>query len=266
MKAQYDRKEHAQGIVRYFEARIKNGDMYENGWAGLVAAQWFLYLANQEHPKLAEVDALLIHLENNKELGGSGWEDIRLGVSGLRHELENKVPKDATCSIPPPHSQPKHRSSNMNKFQLIKTQTDLDELVGTIDWEEAFIREMYVVSPSYIQEGVGWIAPGALPVIKMLIILPEPATGIELVFEETSHIEAYFEQEVRLSGRVNPANANVEIYLCDVSGQSKRVDIAARAMHYRLLNDDARGSQQRYGWQDVFNPDGSRANYKHWEK
>ena len=34
----------------------------------------------------------------------------------------------------------------------IETQKELDQLIGSIDWHEAFIREFYSVSPSYVVE------------------------------------------------------------------------------------------------------------------
>ena len=36
------------------------------------------------------------------------------------------------------------------KYEPINTQNQLDELLVKFDWPHAFIREMYTISPSYI--------------------------------------------------------------------------------------------------------------------
>lgn len=84
-------KEHAAAIVRKLEYWIKVGDGPSDILqANLAAAQWYLRLAEKEEVTVHEIDALLTHLHERGEGAGSGsaWEDIRLGVEGMKRKLQ----------------------------------------------------------------------------------------------------------------------------------------------------------------------------------
>lgn len=145
------------------------------------------------------------------------------------------------------------------KFTSIETQEDLNLLINKLDWEDAFIREMYLVSPSYISKGGGFHGVYADPDIKMVIVCPEgEERGVEFRLEDVSRFKLLGGQSpLSMSGNVIFHNSNVQLYLYEAIGAEP--DIIARKLHYRFLGKLAEGFDLHYGWEDFFNPsDGKR--------
>ena len=74
----------------------------------------------------------------------------------------------------------------------IDSQKDLDNLLLFPNWEDSFVREWYLLSPSYIHlNKQAIVSPDAAPIMRVLICTPEiKCPGIELFFEEVE--EVYF--------------------------------------------------------------------------
>jgi hypothetical protein len=84
------------------------------------------------------------------------------------------------------------------KWQPLSSRSAIDEFLRRVDWAHAFIREAYLLSPSYIRtEDMGTVAPDALPTIVILITIPDECTpGVEIVFEKVKEVCLWFEGEL----------------------------------------------------------------------
>jgi hypothetical protein len=77
-----DRLEHAQGLVRYYEARIRMNDGFPE-WreVGLQTAKRYLRLARASQIQRRELEHFLAYLlENSTNHGGSAWMDMIISV------------------------------------------------------------------------------------------------------------------------------------------------------------------------------------------
>jgi len=65
----------------------------------------------------------------------------------------------------------------------IKSQTQFDEISSHITWEDAFVKEIYCVSPSYIHDNGAIIASNSAPAVLLNICTPyDEHLGIEFFF------------------------------------------------------------------------------------
>lgn len=140
---------------------------------------------------------------------------------------------------------------------LIENQNQLISLCQTIDWDDAFIREAYIISPSYkTEDGLSLIAFGSTPDIRMLVITPHDknSAGIEFILQGVSEIRFDFQIPFHLSGKVNSYNTNIEM----VFDESQTRNIRAEKAFYVLHNMDINGWKQRYGLENPFSERGNR--------
>lgn len=128
----------------------------------------------------------------------------------------------------------------------IETQEELDQLILSIDWEEAFVRETYVVSSSYIiKSDNSVVAPHSKPDLWLLILTPENigSKGIELNFRGVGKLGFYFARPIKLVGNVSKYNTSI-----DIGFHGKLGDVLADECSYRLLDkDDKLGGNHLYG-------------------
>jgi hypothetical protein len=130
----------------------------------------------------------------------------------------------------------------------ITSQIEADELISRIDWEDAFVREAYLVSPSYIDptDG-GTVAADSLPSCKILIHFPGDNHGaLEFLMIGVEAIGIWFD------GPLKPAIAvgsdGVEFAL----STSAATKIKAKELRYLLQGKETWGHDVHYGKEGMF--------------
>jgi hypothetical protein len=134
----------------------------------------------------------------------------------------------------------------------INSQNDLDRLLAEPYWEDAFLREFYLLSPSYIDPiDSNWIAPDAAPMMLMLICFVENiCPGIELLFKDVEDI--YFSCRTDLNPK---ARFNEEIISFYFFGEHFP-DIRCKEMYYQFLSQECWNWKVRYGKKNYFDVSG----------
>src|SRR5262245_56430802 len=80
----------------------------------------------------------------------------------------------------------------------IENERQAEELIRRVDWPHAFIREMYLVSPSFVIAATrATAAPDALPTLCVLVVAAdESLPGCELMFVEVEQLALWFQGEL----------------------------------------------------------------------
>ncbi|GAA6140090.1 hypothetical protein NBRC116583_38370 [Arenicella sp. 4NH20-0111] len=120
-----------------------------------------------------------------------------------------------------------------------------------VDWPHSFIREISVVSPSYILPDSRMVAPDCLPSVRVFISSQsEIVAGLELLFVEVDEFAAWFTGD--LSPNVNMFNEVVKWKF----NESANASVTSKFLYFRFLGSDSWGKNLRYGWEDVFSDGG----------
>lgn len=91
-------------------------------------------------------------------------------------------------------------------MRQIETQGDLNELLASFSWEDAFIREAHVLSPSYVRDritAVSVVAPDSAPGLRVLVCAPDRRTpALELLFDGVEDVVLPFRVDLEPRGVV----------------------------------------------------------------
>ena len=135
----------------------------------------------------------------------------------------------------------------MKWLQLENEETFRAKLLRAMNWEDSFIREISVVSPSYILPDISVVAPNCLPSVRVFISSQSAEIpGIELLFVEVEELSVHFTDD--LTPNVSVINGKIIWKFCD----SLEAPIMSKSLYYRFLRDDTWGKGLRYGWEEVF--------------
>jgi hypothetical protein len=133
-------------------------------------------------------------------------------------------------------------------WKKITSQQCLERLMACVDWSHSFVREVYLISPSYIvRDGNsrGWTAQAdALPSVRLLITSPsESCPAVELLFTEVDEFGIWFG-----AGELSPSAKWTEAGIAWSFHTQLGSTIRAGSLCYRLLDESAWGNDLRYGW------------------
>lgn len=136
-------------------------------------------------------------------------------------------------------------------MKKISSQNEINDLIKNINWEEAFLREWYLISPSYCLDDQSIVASNAVPSMKILICTPElVCPGIELTFEDVENV--FFASQIDL----NP----LAVFQKDCISFSFNGDrypyIIAKSLYYKFLTTDCWGWKTRYGMENLYDESG----------
>ncbi|HRD56200.1 MAG TPA: hypothetical protein PLC42_07380 [Parachlamydiaceae bacterium] len=134
----------------------------------------------------------------------------------------------------------------------ISSQQEADKLLSLPDWEDAFLRECYLLSPSYIDPNIETtIAPDGVPVMYMLICtLDFNYPAIELFFEEIEDVSFSCRTEI------NPVINFRQDYISFSFYEKKYADLRCKSLYYNILDQDVLGYKTRYGKKNIFDESG----------
>lgn len=136
-------------------------------------------------------------------------------------------------------------------MKKISSQEDLEELLSLEIWQDAFIREMYMLSPSYSTNG-NIIAYGAVPIL--LIFIQSPNSSMELIFHEVEACSFFFRSDLIPGGRFYAS------YISFSFSEESEEDINAKYLFYKILDENSHGKILKYGIKDYFDESGFRIN------
>lgn len=136
-------------------------------------------------------------------------------------------------------------------MKKITSQNDLDEMLSIPYWEDSIIKEMIVVSPSYITETRGTVAPNSAPALKILIFTPEYSCPcLELLFVELVDMYCFFRGDLNPIGKFE--KNGIFLYL---NGEAF-IPIQAEELYYTIHTPDYWGWKNHYSNQTIFDKAG----------
>jgi hypothetical protein len=122
-------------------------------------------------------------------------------------------------------------------MRKVNSQDDIDIIVSTPDWDDAFIRESYILSPTNVADQ-GIVAYEVPPTIKMLICTPNSrCPGIELIFVDVEHIYLSFRSDLETNGKYK--NGYIDFSFT----KSNPTEIRCREMYYNFLDQSCWGKK-----------------------
>ncbi len=134
----------------------------------------------------------------------------------------------------------------------INSQKELDAFLAIPNWEEAFIREWYLLSPSYVcPYNQAVIAPDAAPIMRILVCTSEiSCPGIELFFVDIEEIYLSCRNDLNPIGSFRSDCISFSFHDIDAP------DIVSKFLYYRLLDNDCWNWKIQYGKENVFDKKG----------
>lgn len=116
----------------------------------------------------------------------------------------------------------------------IVTQHELDSLLSTIDWEDAFIKEVHLSSPTYVLDR-GIVAHDAYPNANIVICAPN-MKGLEFLFTEIENLKLVFAADLSPRGRLFKTFWNSRSYW-EFSFHDGDTVMRVKQLAYRFLED-----------------------------
>ncbi|KID56182.1 hypothetical protein JF50_18055 [Pseudoalteromonas luteoviolacea] len=135
---------------------------------------------------------------------------------------------------------------NNSNYVELSASSEVDALIISINWEDAFIKESHLYSASYILPS-GIVAADSKPTLKLAICLPEnDAKVIELRFDEVEEICIFTLMDIfpKILFRHN----EIELKLCEKSGHC----IRSKKLYYRFLEDYLSSDCSIYTEEDLY--------------
>ncbi len=138
----------------------------------------------------------------------------------------------------------------MNKYSCLESQGNLDNLLSEIDWEDSFIKEGHLASPSYLDlEKKGIIAAESTILARVLVCTPySQYEGVEFLFEGSE--DFYLPCNVDLEPSGVWSNSCIEFRFSGTKGPY----IKARNVYYQMV--ECRGWSTKYAKENIFDEGG----------
>ncbi len=138
------------------------------------------------------------------------------------------------------------------KWKKLSNDGDLKKKVLLeVDWDHSFIREISVVSPSYILPDARVVAPDCFPSVRVFISSQSTdISGLELLFVEVEELSVWF------AGDLNPDVSISDKIVEWKFGDSMNRPIISKSLYCRFLDNGTWGKELRYAWEDVFDSGG----------
>ncbi|MGX5203172.1 hypothetical protein [Aliikangiella sp. IMCC44632] len=134
---------------------------------------------------------------------------------------------------------------NSNYVEL-SSNTEVDALIQSINWEDAFIKESHFYSPSYISHS-GLVAADSKLSLRLAICLPDnDAKVIELKFEEVEEICIFAQMDIL--PKVYFRHNEVEFKLFEQSGHC----IRSRKLYFQFLENYLSGDCAIYSEENLY--------------
>src|SRR5690606_2348265 len=134
----------------------------------------------------------------------------------------------------------------------------LNELCQLPHWEDAFIKEWYAFSPSFVTSKKEVVEASANPTMLIHIFSPEVEDqSLEMVFQSVEYISVFFNTDFEPHGRFQ----HDRIFF---SFSGVEDDIQAKFLYYRILEQNEWGQKFRYGSKDFLEKNGPKI-FEEWD-
>ncbi len=105
----------------------------------------------------------------------------------------------------------------------ITTQIELDNILSSIYWGDAFIKEAHLFSPSYIVDGGGIVAYDFYPNASILVCTSETkCQGIEFILTEIDNFNLAFGADLSPRGLFFKTYVEFSFHECDKVMRAKQ--------------------------------------------
>jgi hypothetical protein len=131
----------------------------------------------------------------------------------------------------------------------ITTQSELDKLLSSIDWADAFVKEVHLFSPTYVRDH-GIVAHDAYPSANIIICAPE-MNELEFLFTEIENLNLAFAADLSPRGRLFKTFWNSKSYWEFSFHGDKRV-MRVQQLAYRFLEGTSCTKQPWHRDEDEF--------------
>lgn len=134
----------------------------------------------------------------------------------------------------------------------ITSQQDLDAFLAIPNWDEAFVREWYLLSPTYIHpEDQAIVALDSPPTMRVLICIPDfTCPGVELFFEEVEEIYLSCRSDLRPAATFRNNSISFSFY------GNNAPETQSKSLYYQILEKDCWDWKVRYGIENIFDQSG----------
>ena len=138
------------------------------------------------------------------------------------------------------------------EFEQVSSQEALDRLIEAVNWEHAFFREIYLLSPSFVYPdgGCTYSADAKPNIAALLVTFDSNYPALEFRFTEVSCCQLSFVCDAKPEKLVRPAlGDDLELHF-GLGGL-----IRVRSIKYRVIpRESAYGNRIRYGkyWDELF--------------
>lgn len=142
--------------------------------------------------------------------------------------------------------------------KTINSQSDLDHLLQMVIWEDSYIQNAFVLSPSYYQKDIGTVADASKPdlVVNIFCTLhkPEDISGIQLQFVAVDRLTLPVNTELSPIATFSPIGNEIVWSFHNTTD----VDIRSQWLSYRILEHRELTYQEQYVIENPFLDSGAR--------
>jgi hypothetical protein len=135
------------------------------------------------------------------------------------------------------------------EFQVVSNQEELNNLIISIEWHDAFFREFYYLDSSYvIDEKNIYINPEYGNLILLINTENVVKPGLEIIFTKVREVKIIFGNELMdVVGSIINGD-----YIMNFGGSS---EIISGGLRYRFIGKEVWGNRNRYSGKVFFDLD-----------
>lgn len=134
------------------------------------------------------------------------------------------------------------------KWKKINNISSFSKIIGDIDWEESFIREVSIVSPSYVKNK-NIVALNSLPSARFFFIIPNHELNLEFFFVSIDKISLSFETYETL--KVEDKFGKTAFTFTTDQNMSVCEDV-----YYRFVKEGDNPQEPKYIWEQIYDTSG----------
>ena len=138
-----------------------------------------------------------------------------------------------------------------SEWLRIEVDEQISDFLNSLEWSETFIREVHLISPSYVNTTGATVAPNCLPCLRILLSTTGRASRlIEMLFVEVAEFGAWLEGELKPKMSIESGRVVCRFH------QQFDSQIVSREVRFREVLEITERYLPLYGWEDVFDKGG----------
>jgi len=139
------------------------------------------------------------------------------------------------------------------KWETLDSHGKLQDVLSRFTWHDSFVREVHLVSPSYVTEnGRGTVSAECLPCVRVLVTgIDRDCPGIELLFQHVSEFGAALDCDLEPSAELKERQVHWRF------NAALPHTIVSERLVCQFLDESSWGPSMRYGWEELFDGEGN---------